>query len=64
MKGIFCVGSSSWLSVCFYYLYDSISTSFTVSNLQSAIFALSGSAVPKPLLRDVNCPIVGLLLDD
>ena len=30
-------------------------------NLQSAIFALSGSAVPRPLLRDVNRPIIFLL---
>ena len=28
-----------------------------VSNLQSAIFALSSCAVPKPLLRDVRRPI-------
>ena len=30
--------------------------------LQSAIFALPGSAVPKPVLRDVNPPIIFLLL--
>ena len=34
------------------------------SNMQSAIFALSGSAVPKSLLRDVNRAIISLLLDD
>ena len=36
---------------------SAILSSFNDSNLLSAIFALSGS-VPKPLLRDVNRPII------
>ena len=52
------------LAFCVFLLSLSfnISTLFNVSNLQSA--ALSGSAVPKPLLRDVNHPIIFQLLDD
>ena len=52
---------SIFVSFCVFLL--SLSFNFyLVQYLQSAMFACSGSAVSKPLLRDVNRPIIFLLL--
>ena len=51
------------VALCVFTVYHS-TTLFNASNLQSAIFALSDSAVAKPLLCDVSRPIIFLLVDE